>query len=458
MDADRLQAALREATDTRSVTIGSGVIVDVAGVFKQNFGGRAAVIVADDNTFAVAGSAVNRRLVAAGCVINEPFVFPGQPMLRASYQHVLELEDVLRTHDATPLAVGSGTINDLTKLAAQRCGRPYLIVATAASMDGYTAFGAAITRAGFKQTMACAAPRVVLADVDILVDAPLEMTASGYGDLLGKVTAGADWLIADALGVEPINPRAWSLVQDSLREWTAQPQLLHRRDQPAIEHLTEGLIFSGLAMQAARSSRSASGSEHQFSHLWEMQGLAHEGTVISHGFKVGLGSIASAALYERVLSRDLNDLDIDALCRAWPTRVQVEQTVRHSHMIPFIAENAVTQSLAKHPDPDQLRQRLTRLKDRWTQLHKRLAKQLLSADQVCNSLQAAGCPIDPVEMGLNRDRLKASYAQARQIRSRYTVFDLAAEAGCFEECVEELFAPGGFWAREQAMKPSVGPA
>ena len=58
---------------------------------------------------------------------------------------------------------------------------------------------------------------------------------------------------------------------------------------------------------------------------------------------------------------------------------------------------------------------------------------------------AAGCPTTPEEIGLDRARLKASYAQARQIRSRYTIFDLAAEAGCLSECVENLFAPGGFW-------------
>jgi glycerol-1-phosphate dehydrogenase [NAD(P)+] len=49
------------------------------------------------------------------------------------------------------------------------------------------------------------------------------MTASGYADLVCKVTAGADWMVADALGTERIHPRAWSLVHDNLREWTAKP-------------------------------------------------------------------------------------------------------------------------------------------------------------------------------------------------------------------------------------------
>jgi glycerol-1-phosphate dehydrogenase [NAD(P)+] len=178
-----------------------------------------------------------------------------------------------------------------------------------------------------------------------------------------------------------------------------------------------------------------------------MEGLAHEGVAISHGFKVGVGSIASAALYERVLSRDLSRLDPEAVVRAWPAREQVKQTERRSHAIPIIAENAVKQSLAKYLEADRLRRRLTLLAEVWAQLRDRMAQQLLSAAQLRDLLHAAGCPVNPIDIGIDWDRLKASYMRARQIRSRYTVFDLVAEAGCFEECVAELFAPGGFWAQ-----------
>lgn len=446
MDSQRLGAALQEASDTRRVSIGRGALAGVAGLFTQEFAGRSAIVVADETTYGVAGGEVQRRLGGAGCGPKEPFVFPSKPALHADFRHVLELEEALRAHDAIPLAVGSGTINDLTKVAAHRCGRPYAAVATAASMDGYTAFGAAITRDGYKQTMACPAPRAVVADVDILAEAPAAMTASGYADLLGKVTAGADWLVADALERERIHPQAWSLVQDSLRQWTAEPQLLPRRDRAAVERLTEGLIFAGLAMQAARSSRAASGSEHQFSHLWEMQGLEHAGREVSHGFKVGIGSIASAALYEALMRRDLVSLDVEGLCRAWPSREAVERDVRRSHPIPVMAENAAAQSLAKHPSAEELRQRLRLLQERWGELRERLVRQLLPAERLRELLRAAGGPADPSEIGLDRDRVRRSYALARQIRSRYTVFDLAAETGRFDACVEELFAPGGFWA------------
>src|SRR5919202_4677101 len=328
MDNERIKQVLREATDTQAILIGAGALSSADDVFAQSFGDRPAVVVADENTFKVAGEAVHGRLTGDGRTVAESIIFPGQPTLYADFQNVLELEGKLRQIDAIPVVVGSGTLNDITKLASHRIGRPYMVVGTAASMDGYTAFGAAITKDGFKQTMSCPAPRTVLADLDVLVGAPAQMNSTGYGDLLGKVTAGADWILADALDVEPIDPRAWPLVQDSLRDWTARPDLLRAGDPQTIAHLFEGLIMAGVAMQISASSRPASGSEHRFSHLWEMQALGHGEAPVPHGFKVGVGSIAAAALYERVLTCDLTRMDIDALCRAWPSREAVKGAVR----------------------------------------------------------------------------------------------------------------------------------
>src|SRR5205823_7223857 len=121
------------------------------------------VVVADENTYAIAGKALCERLRTAGWTLEESIVFPGTPTLYASFENVLALEEKLRTMSAVPIVVGSGTLNDIIKLAAHRAGRQYMCVGTAASMDGYTAFGAAITRDGFKQTMSCPAPRAVVA-------------------------------------------------------------------------------------------------------------------------------------------------------------------------------------------------------------------------------------------------------------------------------------------------------
>jgi glycerol-1-phosphate dehydrogenase [NAD(P)+] len=454
MNQERISAALRKATDTGNVIISSGALASVGEEFNKHFGGRQAIIVADENTLPVAGEEVRRRLEEAGVELAEPYVFPGKPTLYAEYANVEKLvREGLSGHEAIPVAIGSGTLNDIVKRAAYECDRHYLCVGTAASMDGYTAFGASIEKDDKKQTLTCPAPKAVLGEVDVLVNAPARMTASGYADLLGKVTAGADWIISEALGVEEIPPDVWSLVQDPLREWTASPAELADGDTGAMDRLTEGLIMSGLAIQSYQSSRPASGSEHQFSHLWEGEGLGRDhDPPLSHGFKVGVGSIAMSAFYERLLARDLGNIDVEAICSEWPSWDEMEQRVRAAYSGSKLEEAAVGESEAKYINADVLRERLRKLREQWPGLRGQLEEQLMPADELRDMLRAAGCPVSPVDIGLGWDEFQATYVRARMLRKRYTALDLALETGMFDECVGELFGPGGFWTRETAGK------
>jgi glycerol-1-phosphate dehydrogenase [NAD(P)+] len=447
MAEERIRAALAEATDTGQVVIGPGALGSVAGVVERSVGKGPVQVVADATTWRVAGEQVQARLEAAAHATEAPYRFPPDSFALATYDNVERVRDALAGHDAVPVAVGSGSLNDIVKRAAHEAGRPYLVVATAASMDGYSAFGAAITRDGSKQTMTCPAPRAVVADLEVMAGAPPAMTASGYGDLLGKVTAGADWMVADALEVEPIDPRVWQLAQGPLRAAIGRPAELAGGDREALERLVEGLVLSGLAMQAHASSRPASGAEHQFSHLWEMEGLGHDRRPpLSHGFKVGVGTVAVAALYERLLERDLAALDAEGLRRAWPGPEQAEAAVRAAHTTPGLDEAAVAETLAKHADPATLARRLAMLADRWPLLRDRLRAQLLPAARLRELLAAAGAPTRPAELGLTAAAFRDTYRRARMIRRRYTVLDLAAETGTLDGLVDELVAPGGFWA------------
>jgi glycerol-1-phosphate dehydrogenase [NAD(P)+] len=146
MGERRIEAALQEATDTQNVNIGAGALASVPNAFREGFGDSPAIVVADGNTFQVAGKEVQRRLERAGHAMIESYVFPAEPPLYAEYSNTEKLRDSLREHDAIPVAVGSGTINDIVKRAAHECERPYMCIGTAASMDGYTAFGASIER------------------------------------------------------------------------------------------------------------------------------------------------------------------------------------------------------------------------------------------------------------------------------------------------------------------------
>jgi glycerol-1-phosphate dehydrogenase [NAD(P)+] len=441
---ERLRAILPLVDDTRVVEIGPGALARTVEVFRACFGAQPAIIVADDNTFQVAGKRVCELLQAAGQPARAPYLFH-DPHLPAYYDRVETLAAAFAEHDAIPIAVGSGTINDLTKLAAHLAGRPYMAVATAASMDGYTAYGASITRNGAKQTIYCPAPTALVADIDIISAAPPAMNAAGYADLLAKVVAGADWLLADALGIEPVHQTAWDLIQPQLRSWLADPAAVRAGDLPAIERLIEGLIMSGLGMQAAKSSRPASGAEHQFSHLWDMQGHVHAGEAPSHGFKVGIGTLATATLFARLLATfDPQRLDIDGICRDWPELpVRIAQA-RALHAVPDIANRAAEELSAKHVDAAALRDRLLRLRAVWPELRRRLEEQLLPPDRLRAMLQAAGAPVFPGAIGITPERLKRSYRMAQTIRSRYSILDLACETGMLDGWVDDLFRPGAF--------------
>ena len=249
---DLITRALRNATDTRAVVIGEGAVERTGEVFTELFGAARAIVVADERTFTLAGKRVSEALKTAGVELADPHIFPGEPELYAKYENCEALRDVLAPVDAIAVAVGSGTLNDITKRASGELGRPYLVVGTAASMDGYTAFGSSIALDGFKQTLSCPAPCGCVADLTAMADAPQVMTASGYGDLLGKIPAGADWILSDVLGIEAIDQGVWELVQGPLRGAVSRPAELAVGDVSATGELVEGAGHAGPPVEPPR--------------------------------------------------------------------------------------------------------------------------------------------------------------------------------------------------------------
>ena len=439
-----LANALSSAHETRALKIGKGILPQCAQVFREQFGNQPAIIVADENTWKVAGQTVNGAFKASGYQVLEPFIFRDAD-LYAESSFVAKLEAALQSHSAIPVAVGSGTINDLTKLVAHRLGRTYMCGATAASMDGYTAFGASITHEGLKQTFFCPAPMAVVADLDVICNAPGLMNSWGYADLVAKVTAGADWIVADALGAEAIETQAWNIVQGRLREMISDAPGVLSRTPEAIERLVEGLMLGGFAMQSAQSSRPASGAEHQFSHLWDMQHHTHNGAAPSHGFKVGIATLAVTALYERLFELPLDQVDVERCVATWPELDDWAKRARTLLGEGELSDSAIKEIQAKHCTREQLLEQLTTLRKCWRELREQLRSQLLPLATLRQLLREVGAPTEPEQIGISRERLRDSYWQAWCVRRRFTVLDLAARTGVLDDCLKEIFGSGGVW-------------
>ena len=440
----QIAAALAAATDTSAMEIGIDILDRVPQMFVEQFPAKRALIVADENTWRAAGEAVYGYLQSAGVECEEPYIFT-DPHLHAEWRFIEMLDERLAKSDAIPVSVGSGTINDLCKLCSYHQSRPYMCVATAASVDGYSSFGASITYKNMKQTFTCPAPKAILADVGVMAKAPKEMTAAGYADLAAKIPAGAEWIIADFVGSEPIHDAAWHISQDGLKAALSDPEGVAALKPEAIAPFVEGLMLSGFAMQAARSSRPASCTDHLFSHLWNMRNHTYQGVTPSHGFQVSVGTLMMCAMFDQMYKSDFTQLDVDAAVAAWKSA----EEVRHEAEVLFageaFAELGVTEIMAKYDDKDEVRRQLNLVKANWPDLKAKLQAQCYTFDQMYRSLSIVGAPVKPEDVGISKAQMKSDVPFVRHIRRRYNMMDLGLRAGLLDTWVDGVFGKGGVW-------------
>jgi glycerol-1-phosphate dehydrogenase [NAD(P)+] len=435
--ADLIGRAVARSASVAEVRIGRGVLAEAGALYLRHFSGPA-VLMADDLGWSAAGPQVEAALTAAGIACRR-HVIPAVPRPKPTVDLADSLRAALRPGE-TPVAIGSGVMNDVVKHAAFGLGIPYLCVATAASMDGYTSAGAPLSDRGFKKTIPCRPAKVLLADLDVIAAAPAAMTGWGYGDLAGKVPAGGDWIIADALGIEAIDTVAWPMVQDGLEGWLSQPDRIAAGDRDAVEGLFLGLTLVGLAMEAHGSSRPASGADHQIAHLWEMDDLHHRGERVSHGACVAVGTMAALRMYDWLLSRDR--LLIDPARLSGVPMAAKEAEIRALFGPGEIADRAIAETRLKQVDGPAMAARLGLLREVWPALSARLRSRLWTADHMAAHLAKAGAPVNGADIGVSEDYLYRSILKARFLRSRYTVLDLLDDAGLLERAALAALGPG----------------
>ena len=440
----QIAAALAAATDTSAMEIGIDILDRVPQMFVEQFPAKRALIVADENTWRAAGEAVYGYLQSAGVECEEPFIFT-DPHLHAEWKFIEELDERLAKSDAIPVSVGSGTINDLCKLCSYHQSRPYMCVATAASVDGYSSFGASITYKNMKQTFTCPAPKAILADVGVMAKAPREMTAAGYADLAAKIPAGAEWIVADFVGSEPIHDAAWHISQDGLKAALSDPEGVAALKPEAIAPFVEGLMLSGFAMQAARSSRPASCTDHLFSHLWNMRNHTYQGVTPSHGFQVSVGTLMMCAMFDQMYKSDFTQLDVDAAVAAWKSAEEVRHEAEELFAGEAFAELGVTEVMAKYDDKNEVRRQLNLVKANWPDLKAKLQAQCYTFDQMYRSLSIVGAPVKPEDVGISKAQMKSDVPFVRHIRRRYNMMDLGLRAGLLDKWVDGVFGEGGVW-------------
>lgn len=287
--------------DIEHVFIESGAITKLEELCAQN---KEILIVADENTYAVAGKKVEDTL---GNKNVKKVIFSGKTVLIPNEAAIERVREELDGMDLI-LGIGSGVIQDLCKYVSFYAKIPYMIVATAPSMDGYASDGAAMILNGMKETVKAGLPRAILADVDVLKDAPMDMIKAGYGDIIGKFSALCDWKLSTTVNGEYfcqyIYDTTYQMIQNTLN--TAKGLL--QRDEESVKALMEALTIVGIMMRFAGSSRPASGSEHHLSHFFEIVGIVNDEPYFSHGIDVAYSTVITAQIKEKVCESAFPDV------------------------------------------------------------------------------------------------------------------------------------------------------
>lgn len=277
----------------KEVNIGNNAIDTLSDICK-NF--NAPLIVADQNTFLAAGKQTESSL--SGKKVKK-VIFSGESILIPNEKAVKTVEENLDGVDVI-VGVGSGVIQDLCKYVAHFNNLPYLVVATAPSMDGYASNGAAMIMNGMKITYNATLPIALVADTEVLKNAPLEMIKAGYGDIIGKYSALNDWKLSNLINGEYFCNKIYELTYEQIQNTLSLSNLLLKRDETAIKTLMKALIVVGILMSFVGSSRPASGSEHHLSHFFEITGIIDGTEYLSHGLDVAFSTAVTAEIREKI--------------------------------------------------------------------------------------------------------------------------------------------------------------
>lgn len=359
--------------DIKQIKMGKGVLPELPDMLKK-FQGKKVYMLSDNHTFQAAGERTLKIMQDAGFDVKSVMIDSGDDILIPDEKAVGRMFMELEPETAVIVSVGSGTLNDMAKYMSARTKIPYIIVCTAPSMDGYAADGAPLILQGKKISFVATLPYGILGDTDIMKEAPMHMIHAGFGDVIGKLTALADWQLAKELKGEYMCDTCVTLVQRALEKVTSHAKEIAQRDEEAILYLIEALILTGVAMGLIGVSRPASGAEHMLSHFWEMDFIARNKFPELHGIKVGIATPIIAEIFDMMKDE--------------------------------IPESAM--------------------------------KLAPSKEYVQKLLTDVGAPACPGDVGVEKELFYNSILGGYKVRNRYSVLQLAVEKGKIEEIAKEL--------------------
>lgn len=397
--------------------------------FVKLLGASKPYIVADKNTYAAAGAKVCDVLLNADMPFSK-FVYsadklsPDEKTVGSAVMHFDASCDII-------IGVGSGVINDTCKILSKISKTPYIVVATAPSMDGYASATSSMDCDGLKTSLPTKCPEAIIGDIDVLKNAPERMLVSGLGDMLAKYISICEWRISNIITGEYYCEYVASLVRDALKKCVDNASGLLSRDEEAVKAVFEGLTLCGMAMEYAGLSRPASGIEHSLSHVWDMRGLAFGTKTDFHGIQCGIATLYALKLYEQVkrVTPDIKKAE------NYVTNFDVEKW--NEQLVSFIGEGAYKmielEKKERKYDVERQKRQIRVIAEKWQEIQKIIEEELPSIRSVEKLLDDIHAPKTCSEIGIDQALLPMTFKASKDLRDKFILSRLCHLLGIIEE-------------------------
>ena len=335
------------------------------------------------------------------------------------------------------IAVGTGSINDMTRYFSFKMGRPFFTVATAAPMDGFASSVAAIHVNNLKTTFEAQTPTCIIGDTEILKGAPYSMIAAGLGDLLGKSTCLCDWRLANIITGEHKCEKIIELVEDNVNNVLKVASLAKDRDPKVLGDIMEGLVLAGVAMSLYGNSRPASGCEHHMSHYWETVFAQRGERPVPHGTQVSVGTVLVLKAVEELLKRDV---DFEAARKAAVAYDQAAwETKMHEAYGPAAPGVIEMEAKAKKNEPNARIERINAMEAHWNEITA-LLKALPSSEYVIDIIKSLNASYLPQQINVSSELLKTTFMVCKEVRPRYTILQMLWDLDVLDSISDAVIA------------------
>ena len=382
-------------------------------------------LVNDTNTYAVLGKRVEELFRAQKWAVHT-IILEGEEIIADA----ATLNEALAQSGSDPgvyLAVGSGTITDITRYCSHQQGSVFISLPTAPSVDGFASSVAPVVIRGNKESLPCQAPIAIFADLPTLCQAPAKMIAAGFGDMIGKYTALADWKLAHLIMDDPYDAAIAARMESALKVCVDHREGIRQTSPEGIAGLMNGLVESGICMALAGNSRPASGSEHHLSHYWEMM-LLHQGRpALLHGAKVGIGAVLIAERWQLIRALTIGEVKgrlKDARLPLPQKEREVIETAFPSNPNTIVQNQSIYLSMT-NKEFQELKKKIIH---KWKKIIE-IAATVPPAHQIVALLQTVNAPVTAAEIGLKPKEEMDALRYSHYLRSQFTVLKLSRFLG-----------------------------